>query len=268
MGARVLSITQPVVRPMYESRDAADVLLALAERMGGRFREAFPDSSFLDYLKRGLNQESVLKHGSFAGEDADGFWDRLLAEGVWVDHASARIPAQPNLAAVLAQAPKLDTGPDQRGYEWYLHPFMRAGMGSGREANLPWLQELPDAMTSIVWGSWVEIHPGTAAKLGIADSEWVWIESRFGRIRVPALIQPAARPDTVSMPFGQGHGGYGRYASGRGANPWHILSPAQVLGAGEPAWAATRVRIYGTGEKAPLIRLGFDREHTAAESHR
>jgi molybdopterin-containing oxidoreductase family iron-sulfur binding subunit len=123
-------------------------------------------------------------------------------------------------------------------------------------------------MTSVVWGSWVEIHPRTAAELGIEDRDLVSIESASGKTSAPALLSPAARPGVVSMPFGQGHRFYGRYAGGRGANPWHVVSPGVVHGAGEPAWGATRVKISNTGQKARLIRLGHDLEHRENEVHR
>ena len=41
----------------------------------------------------------------------------------------------------------------------------------GRGANKPWLQELPDSITQAVWDSWLEIHPETAERLGIAEGE-------------------------------------------------------------------------------------------------
>ena len=34
---------------------------------------------------------------------------------------------------------------------------------------------------------------------------------------------PAIRPDTIAMPFGQGHTAYGRYAQARGANLASLL---------------------------------------------
>src|SRR2546426_5705247 len=123
-------------------------------------------------------------------------------------------------------------------------------------------------MTSVVWGSWAELNPRTAAELQISDGEIVILASPAGRIRVPALLQPAARPDTVSIPFGQGHRLYGRYAAGRGANPWEVIQHRLVKDVGEPAWAGTRVRLVKTGEKAPVVRIGYDRERGPAELHR
>ncbi len=259
-GSRVLSITQPAVRPLYESRDSADILLSLSGSTG-------PADSFRQYLRNYLEKAKVGR-GSFDSDGIDTFWDRLLEEGVWTDAEREFSASSADLASVAGAEPRLRQEADSTGFPFYLQPFAPMGLGMGREASLPWMQELPDPMTSVVWGSWVEINPGSAAKLGIRDGEWVWLESSVGKIKVPALLQPSARPDTVSMPFGQGHGVYGRYAGGRGVNVWQVVEPAQVRDAGEAAWAATRVRLTRSGEISPLIRLGYDRERTPAEVHR
>ena len=79
-------------------------------------------------------------------------------------------------------------------------------------------------MTTVVWDSWVEINPKTAAELGINFGDLVEVTSPQGSLRVPAVIYPGIRPDMVAMPLGQGHREMGRYAKGRGANPLQLLA--------------------------------------------
>jgi predicted molibdopterin-dependent oxidoreductase YjgC len=122
-------------------------------------------------------------------------------------------------------------------------------LGDGSLANLPSLQELPDPMTSVMWGSWVEINPKTASSLGIADGDLVEVSTEHGSLRVPAVLYPAIRPNVIAMPFGQGHIGYGRYATNRGANP-------AVLNPGLQGTVGAKVsKVEG---KASLIRFGTD----------
>jgi len=47
-----------------------------------------------------------------------------------------------------------------------------------------------------------EIHPDTAARHGIADGEWMWIETRRGRIRQRAKFAPAIDPRVVNAEHG------------------------------------------------------------------
>jgi anaerobic selenocysteine-containing dehydrogenase len=266
-GQRIFSIAQPVSKPLYEARDRADVLLELAGSWKEKLAGLPLDGGFTGYLKTRLADTKVLRHGSFAAEDADGFWTQLGEKGVWVDDAAPSAPqaVDLDLALLVEKQPGVEHQP---AYPLHLVPFYTGVLGAGREANVPWLQELPDPMTSVVWGSWAELNPRTAAEFGIADGDVVSLESSSGRIKLPALIHPAARPDTVAVPFGQGHRLYGRYAAGRGANPWEIATPLFVRGTTEMAWAATRVRIVKTGEKARIVRIGNDREHAPGELHR
>ena len=47
-----------------------------------------------------------------------------------------------------------------------------------------------------------EIHPDTAARHGIADGEWMWIETRRGRIRQRAQLTPGIDPQVVQAEHG------------------------------------------------------------------
>ncbi|MGZ3428035.1 MAG: molybdopterin oxidoreductase family protein, partial [Polyangia bacterium] len=46
-----------------------------------------------------------------------------------------------------------------------------------------------------------EIHPRLAATLGIADRDWVTVESRRGAVTVRAMVVKTIRPDTVFVPY-------------------------------------------------------------------
>ena len=122
----------------------------------------------------------------------------------------------------------------------------------GSLASLPWLQEAPDPLSTVMWGSWIEINPQVAGKLGLKQGDLIEVTSQHGSLRAPALLTPGIAPDVVAMPVGQGHENFTRYATGRGANPIAILAPLTVSGIDTLAWAATRVKIarVGTGKLA------------------
>ncbi|MGH7464440.1 MAG: molybdopterin dinucleotide binding domain-containing protein, partial [Longimicrobiales bacterium] len=146
-------------------------------------------------------------------------------------------------------------------YPFYFHPYLSVALHDGRGANLPWMQELPDPLTSVVYGSWVELNPVTAKQLGVSDGDVVEVESMHGRISAPVCVYQAIRPDVVAMPIGQGHGEYGRYAQRRGVNPIQILAPETEPSTGALASSATRVRLVATGRRVQLLRT----EGTARE---
>jgi hypothetical protein len=137
--------------------------------------------------------------------------------------------------------------------EFFFIPFVSPTLGE-HGANKPWLQELGDPTTTVMWNTWVEINPETAHELGIDNDDVVKIISEAGEVEAPVYLYPAIRPDTIAMPFGQGHTAYGRYTQGRGANPASILG-MHFNEAGDLAFAGMKVRLEKTGRKQVLARL-------------
>jgi predicted molibdopterin-dependent oxidoreductase YjgC len=118
------------------------------------------------------------------------------------------------------------------------------------------MQELPEPMTSIVYGSWVEINPTTAAEMGLNDGDLVRVSSEHGNVDAPVVVFPAIMPGVVAMPIGQGHDALGRYARQTGVNPIQILAPSVDAKSGCLATSATRVNLVATGRRAEVVRTG------------
>jgi molybdopterin-containing oxidoreductase family iron-sulfur binding subunit len=135
-----------------------------------------------------------------------------------------------------------------------LIPSVTANMRDGRNANQPWLQESPDPLTTIVWDSWVEIHPKTAAKLGIVEGDIVEVTSRSGSLKAQAYLFPGIHPDAISVPLGYGHEAMGRYAKGVGANAYSILDPVLEKATGELAYNETRVKLSKVGKHIIVVK--------------
>jgi molybdopterin-containing oxidoreductase family iron-sulfur binding subunit len=129
-----------------------------------------------------------------------------------------------------------------------LLPYASQAFMDGSAAHLPWLQEMPDPLTSAMWSSWIEINPRTADQLGVKLGDLVDVTSSQGTLRAPVVVFPGIAPDVVAMPVGQGHDTFTRYASKRGVNPIEILSPLTEAETGALAWAATRVKIARAGD--------------------
>jgi anaerobic selenocysteine-containing dehydrogenase len=146
-------------------------------------------------------------------------------------------------------------------------PYASQAFLDGSLAHLPWLQEMPDPLTTAMWSSGVEINPQTAAMLGIRDADVVEIASAHGSVQAAAVLSPGVAFDVIAMPTGQGHDSFTRFANGRGVNPIRILAPAVEPQTGALAWAATRVKVTRIGEPdGRLVRFaGSMRE---LEGHR
>jgi len=247
----VISGAQPVVMPFYNTRSTSDVLLAAVQTIGGQLTEAIPYKDEVEYIRASL-LPLVKEDGFYNAPEINTFMSLFQQYGGWWSaKAGLEAPLAPD---VLNQAPGVASAEFEGEGEFYLYPFMSPLMGDGSGANKPWLQETPDPTTTVMWNSWVEINPKTAEELGLKFDDVIRIISPFGEIEAIVYVYPAIRPDTLAIPFGQGHTAYGRYAEGRGANPAHLFS-LKINGAGDLAFSATKVKIEKTGKQFPLSRL-------------
>lgn len=245
-----LSGAQPVVSPYYNTRATADVFLAAAASAGGALAQALPFKDEVEFIQSKLVALVGEGDGYFGAPEINTFTAYFQQYGGWwktVEELST--PS----GDVLGKAIKVGEAKFAGEGEFYLHPFVSPVLGEAG-ANKPWLQEVPDPTTTVMWGSWVEIHPETAHELGVDNDDVVLITSEAGAVEAVVYKYPAIRPDTIAMPFGQGHSAYGRYAEGRGSNPADLFGE-QVNDAGDLAFAGMRVKVEKTGKTYPLARL-------------
>ena len=255
VGFPVASISQPVVTTLYDTLPVGDIMLSLARQIGGELPMAMPWRTMEEFVKERWREEYE-KRGS-ADQDFEAFWQAVLEAGVWgqpgVIAGDQIVPSGASTIAAITNPASQFAG-SETDYPLVLHPYLSASLLDGRGANLPWLQELPDPLTSVVYGSWAELNPATAEDLGIREGDVLEVETPAGSVSVPALIFPALRPGVVAMPIGQGHTAYGRYARNRGANPMDLVSMQMDDRSGDLAWAATRARVRNTGERLQIIK--------------
>jgi menaquinone reductase, molybdopterin-binding-like subunit len=249
----VASLAPPAVLPLHDTRPMPDVLLGLGRQLGGEVAKALPWATY-DAMLRTAFIPLRTRSGSIDVKTDDDFWDAAQTQGGWWGSPSTSPPV-----AAVKRAPLSAATPQFAGaaadFPFYFLPYVSQSFGDGSLAHLPWLQELPDVLTSAMWSSWVEINPKTGDRLGIKQGDLVEIASQQGTLRAAAILSPGIAPDLVAMPVGQGHENFTRFASGRGANPLSILAPLAEQETGSLAWAATRVKIARTGgpEQAKLV---------------
>ena len=248
-NAAAATVTGPVMRPLYQTRAMPDVLLDVSRRLAAPIAPPLP-KSFEEFVQAPMAAAAgtrVSAYGKFAGRSA-----------------GTEVPA----SAARFVAPQFDG--DARQYPLHFLPYVSQALLDGSLAHLPWLQEMPDPLTSAMWSTWIEINPATAASLGIAQADVVEVASAHGVLHAPAVLSPGIAPDVIAMPVGQGHQNFTRYASGRGANPIRVLAPLVEPETGALAWAATRVRLtrVSSADGSLILFAGSTRERPDEHSGR
>jgi molybdopterin-containing oxidoreductase family iron-sulfur binding subunit len=238
----IISLQQPVMDRIFDTRATADVLLQLAQA-DQTTAARFPWKSYRDYLV-----------SRFPGGAAA--FTQALVSGM----ANGSVPQR----AAEAQAPALSSAAPAAiagDGEYYLVVYPHAVLSTGAGANKPWLQELPDPVSKVLWQSWVELHPMTAKKLGVTAGEHVTVKTAAGSITAPAFVYLGIRQDTVAVALGQGHTAYGRYAQNLGINALDALG-ATYNGAGAIAWTQAKATVTRSGERSDLVTTeGSARQH-------
>lgn len=244
---------QPTVVPLYDTRATVDVLLAAIRQIGGRLAAGIPFQDEVDYLQSAV---SALNNqgGFYAAPTAASFfvlWQQY--GGWWKKSPGLQTPAEAGVR-MAAVGPTTGTfAGNESEYPYVLLPFPAPNLSDGSQANRPTLQETPDPSTTVMWNTWVEINPKTAADLGISDDDVVRITSPAGSVECSVYLYPPIHPGVVAIPLGQGHTAFGRYAKDRGIHPVNLL-PRQENEAGNLASTATRVKIEKTGKRYVLAR--------------
>jgi anaerobic selenocysteine-containing dehydrogenase len=245
----VVSVAPPAVHPLYNTRAMPDVLLDVAQKMGGPVAAALPWKSYDLMLRAAVAPLRQRSAPQSPPQSEDEFWAKVTTDGGWWNAATPARAEAPSAAPAHAPAafaePQFDGSAQE--FPFYFMPYASQAFRDGSLAHLPWLQEMPDPLTTAMWSTWVELNPKTAEQLRILPGELVEISSSHGSLRAPAILSPGIAPDLVAMPIGQGHEKFSRFATGRGSNPLSILAPLAERETGSLAWAATRVKLARVG---------------------
>ncbi len=182
-------ITQPTIRPLFNSRQLQDNLLV----WNGS------DKTYYDYLKE------TWSTGILSGKT----WSQAVHDGIFVAaSASSNTAGTADFSAVasaLAQA---------KSSELELNLYTKTGMGDGQQANNPWLQEFPDPITRVSWDNYLTVSKADAEKYGLENTivangglngSYVTVTVGDTKIeKVPVIVQPGQAKGTVGLAFGYG----------------------------------------------------------------
>jgi molybdopterin-containing oxidoreductase family iron-sulfur binding subunit len=160
--------------------------------------------------------------------------------------------------------------------------YQKVSLGTGSQANNPWLQELPDPITKATWDNYVMISPAKAkAMFGIditnprdmdayevhPEKPMVKLSYNGKSMELPILIIPGMHPNVVALALGYGRKSndadksadyIGRAASGVGVNAYPFVSMTN----GSTFEYSAPVTIEKTGN---TYRVAQTQTHSSAE---
>lgn len=178
----VLSLSQPCIHPMFNTRSVQDSLLTWSGIQGG----------YHQYLM------DRWKSNYFEGKvDFETFWKQCLRNGIFVNQKKEKGTYTFNDAALKDLNIRTKRSP---GTELVLYESV--ALGGGRGANNPWLLELPDPVTKVSWENVLLVNPEDASEGGLINGDIVKITEMF---EVPVLLQVGQAKGTCGLALGYGH---------------------------------------------------------------
>ncbi len=244
-------IGQPAVKPQHAGSVSATEAILMALKASG-----------LSVKKEATTARELLR-----GERNEKDWEGLIVRGgVWHDDGETTYPYAANHPPTATKNPgnapagyspfeslpalEVRSWPSKPGAGMVLVPYL-TNMANGSLANRPWLQELPDTMTTVVWDSWVEVSESKAKELGLKRYDVVDVKVGGKSFKASVILSPAVHPDVVAMPIGRGHKNFGKWAE-VGVNPLEFIDGEFQAESGEPVWLGKGVDLAKTGKSIRL----------------
>lgn len=275
LGYAGVSLRQPVVEPVHDTRNPGDIFLDLASRLGEPISKALPYDDYQTLVAERL-------------EALDLDWEKFEANGNWSEmvyfNAAPGSTAWPQvvgrdrlnapqdgrfdffsreLFTLLASPPDEDCLPhfelpepladdsvSATEYPLLLVSQQLITTTENWQGIIPSLQECVGLQSYMKWDSWLEINPRTAEELGIKNGDQVWVESTHGKVQTTVRLYEGLWPNAVYLPPGMGHRTLVKWGRGSDDN-WQVGVNTNRLAeftsepiSGQAVFTPTRVRIY------------------------
>jgi molybdopterin-containing oxidoreductase family iron-sulfur binding subunit len=184
----IYSLAQPCIQEIFDTRQEQVSLL----------KWAGIEKEYLQYIKENWKSEIYTKTNRVF--DFGDFWTKSLQDGVVeLDVKSSEPKFKNNLSSI-----KLDDVV-KSGLE--LQIYESVNISSGKYANNPWLQELPDPVSKVTWDNYAAVSVAFAKDKNLKTGDVIKINNS---IEIPVLVQPGQAKNTISIALG-----YGRTIAGK-----------------------------------------------------
>ena len=191
--------------------------------------------------------------------------DKALQDGV-LETVAASATTLFNAAPVAASAAAIAAA--KKGGKAELVLYSKISIGSGKDANNPWLQELPDPITKATWDNYAIISYAMAKELGIdIDDNYevevtkpvITIKAGAKELRLPILAIPGMHPNVIAVALGYGRN---EKAGRAGANVGVNAYPFVGFNGSSFDYAVTDVTYEKT---ADIAKLAYTQSHNQYE---
>ncbi len=225
----VVSIQQPLIAPLVGARNELEMLAMIGGIRGWRGYQLV---------------RNTLRSMLGGGARFEALWRQSLHRGVVVGAPRPEVVQ----AAVqdTALAGQLGDVAATQGWEAVFLPSYQTF--DGRYGNIPWLLEMPDPITKLVWDNAAYLSPASASELGVQNGDLLSV-SRDGvdALSIPAFVLPGHPDRVVTLPLGWGRRRTGKWGEGAGFDVYPFRT-------GDALGFATNVSVGKAGGTYELVQ--------------
>lgn len=231
------SLAQPVIRPLFNTRQAQSSLLKWAGL----------DPDFNKFIK-GMWAKYGYQYFKDKYPTFDDYWNNSLRDGVAeikrpVENMVIEFKGDVNAASAQIASSK--------GGNWELVLYAKTAIGEGNHGNNPWLHELPDPVTKVVWDNYITMNPSDMKSLGLnthlaqeEKADMAKVTANGQEIVLPVVPVPGQRKGTLGIALGYGRTSVGKAGDNIGKNAYPFVS----ISNGTLSYFALDAAIEKTGE--------------------
>jgi MoCo/4Fe-4S cofactor protein with predicted Tat translocation signal len=216
--AGLFTMCQPVIWPLFQTRQAQDSLLRW---MGNT-------DDYYTYIKNYWVKNVYPSQSTYS--DSQSFWDMCVKEGAFEMAVAEVSSSNASIDAAAAANASMAAAGAAKGLELTL--YEKVAMGNGRYANVPWLQEMPDPISKVVWDNYLCVSPKFAKENGLVmdvvahTTDMVTVTAGKVSIDVPVYVQPGQGDTSVALALGYGRNKSGKAGDGVGQNAYPFVTTA------------------------------------------
>ncbi len=286
-----VSIIQPLINPLFKTRPFQTSLLTWGTTAAAT--PVIPKDSVAKAFVPGTvpadtdAYENYYKNYWATKLGSVNNWDKALQDGV-IETAVTLASATYNGSQLTDAASKIAA---VKAGEYEVVLYQKIGMGTGAQANNPWLQELPDPISKVTWDNYAMVAPSMAKTLFAidvanpdskkdADKYEVHPEKPVIKITVngkvlqlPILIIPGLNASTVAIAVGYGRSsaseddevnyeriGRAAYKAGKNAYPFvgfdgttFSYNAVATVVKTDDTYALAQTQVHGFTEGRPVV---------------
>ncbi len=225
----LFSMMQPVINPIFDTKQKEEVLLALTGN----------DSDILTYAKDYFKNEIYPKTKSAVPFEK--YWFSALHDGAFTTESNLPKPKfNSDSIKDLSQPAKVSGNVVEVQPSYFV--------GDGKFANNGWLQELPHPVAKVTWDNFVSVSPSTAKKLNAEIGSVLELSVNGKKVKMPAMVQPGVADDTFVVEAGYGRKVIGDVGKDAGFDVNVLLNKSL-----SDAAVSNGVDVSNTGEEYKLV---------------